>query len=101
VRIREKAINWDMEITEARRTLNWEKQLSLAINPEEAERIHSRRDRQITGNDMPCTMCGASCVYLMQPQQKKEHRDSAANIELMKNMTKVTYSNELKLHPNS
>ena len=43
VKIREKAIKWDTEITEARRTLNWEKQIALAINPEEAERIHTRR----------------------------------------------------------
>ena len=33
VKIREKAIKWDREITEARRTLNWDKQISLAINP--------------------------------------------------------------------
>jgi phosphomethylpyrimidine synthase len=33
IKIGEKAIKWDMEITEARRTLNWEKQIALAINP--------------------------------------------------------------------
>jgi phosphomethylpyrimidine synthase len=74
VKIREKAIKWDMEITEARRTLNWEKQIALAINPEEAERIHTRQG-QIEGNNVPCTMCGAACVYIMLPQQRKEKRD--------------------------
>jgi phosphomethylpyrimidine synthase len=71
VKIRDKAIKWDMEITQARRTLNWEKQISLSINPEEAERIHTRREGQIQGNNAPCTMCGSACVYIMLPQQRK------------------------------
>jgi len=75
VKIREKAIKWDMEITEARRTLNWEKQIALAINPEEAQRIH-KREGQIEGNNVPCTMCGAACVYIMLPQQRKEKHDT-------------------------
>ena len=29
VKIRDKAIKWDMEMTEARRTLDWEKQLGF------------------------------------------------------------------------
>lgn len=70
VKIRDKAIKWDMKITEARRTLNWEKQISLAINPEEAERIHKRQG-QGEGNNVPCTMCGNACVYIMLPQQRK------------------------------
>jgi phosphomethylpyrimidine synthase len=72
VKIREKAIKWDMQITEARRTLNWEKQISLSIDPEEAERIHTRRQgQQHEGNNVPCTMCGSACVYIMFPQQRK------------------------------
>jgi phosphomethylpyrimidine synthase len=70
VKIREKAITWDREITEARRTLNWDKQISLAINPEEAERIRNRRQGQINANSAPCTMCGGACVYIMLPQQR-------------------------------
>lgn len=84
VKIRDKAIQWDMEITEARRTLNWEKQISLSINPEEAERIHTRREGQIEGNNAPCTMCGSACVYIMLPQQRKytknkEEEDNISN----------------------
>jgi len=71
VKMREKAIKWDKAITEARRTLNWEKQISLSINPEEAERIHMRRLGQHGGNNVPCTMCGSACVYIMLPQQRK------------------------------
>jgi phosphomethylpyrimidine synthase len=71
VKIREKAIKWDMAITEARRTLDWQKQISLAINPEEAERIHTR-EGQHPGNNVPCTMCGSACVYIMLPQQRQK-----------------------------
>lgn len=70
VKLREKAIKWDREITKARRTLNWQKQIELSINPEEAERIHKRQG-QHEGNNVPCTMCGGACVYIMLPQQRK------------------------------
>ncbi len=69
VKLRDKAIRWDMEMTEARRTLNWEKQIALSIDPEEAARIHGRTG-QINGNTVPCTMCGGACVYIMLPQQR-------------------------------
>src|ERR671930_359563 len=74
VKIRDKAIKWDREITEARRTLNWEKQIALSINPEEASRIHTRSEGQHEGNNVPCTMCGSACVYIMLPQQRKTIR---------------------------
>ena len=70
VKMREKAIKWDREITKARRTLNWQRQIELSINPEEAERIHTRQG-QHEGNNVPCTMCGGACVYIMLPQQRK------------------------------
>jgi phosphomethylpyrimidine synthase len=78
VKIRDKAIKWDKSITEARRTLNWEQQIKLAINPEEAARIHYR-EGQHDGNNVPCTMCGAACVYIMLPQQRqpKEQKEEA------------------------
>jgi phosphomethylpyrimidine synthase len=69
VKLRDKAIKWDMEMTEARRTLNWEKQIALSIDPEEAARIHGRVG-QINGNTVPCTMCGGACVYIILPQQR-------------------------------
>jgi phosphomethylpyrimidine synthase len=83
VKNREKAIKWDMEITEARRSLNWEKQIALAINPEQAERIHNR-EGQIEGNNVPCTMCGSACVYIMLPHQRKREYNNTANIEKSK-----------------
>jgi phosphomethylpyrimidine synthase len=82
VKMREKAIKWDRAITEARRTLNWEKQIALSINPEEAERIHTRRQGQHEGNNVPCTMCGSACVYIMLPQQRKEIESSTPEKQL-------------------
>ena len=74
VKIREKAIKWDMKMTEARRTLDWEKQLALSIDPELAAKIHGRTG-QHPGNNVPCTMCGGACVYLMLPQQRKYEKE--------------------------
>src|SRR5919202_1299269 len=74
VKIRDKAIKWDREITEARRTLNWEKQIALSINPEEASRIHFRSEGQHEGNNVPCTMCGSACVYITLPQQRQQQK---------------------------
>jgi phosphomethylpyrimidine synthase len=74
VKLREKSIKWDMKMTEARRTLDWEKQLALSIDPELAAKIHGRTG-QHPGNNVPCTMCGGACVYLMLPQQRKYEKD--------------------------
>src|ERR671910_2468405 len=79
VKLRDKAIKWDREITKARTSLNWQKQIELSINPEEAERIHNRQG-QHEGNNVPCTMCGGACVYIMLPQQRKyEDKDEIVN----------------------
>jgi phosphomethylpyrimidine synthase len=78
VKIRDRAIKWDAAMTEARRTLNWERQIALSINPEEAERIH-RREGQHEGNNVPCTMCGSACVYIMLPQQRNARPKQDAN----------------------
>jgi len=75
VKLREKSIKWDMKMTEARRTLDWEKQLALSIDPEAAAKIHSRTG-QHPGNSVPCTMCGGACVYLMLPQQRKYEKEN-------------------------
>ena len=75
VKLRDKAIKWDMKMTEARRTLDWETQLALSIDPEEAAKIHSRTG-QHPGNNVPCTMCGGACVYLMLPQQRKYQKET-------------------------
>ena len=75
VKLREKSIKWDLKMTEARRTLDWDAQLALSIDPEKAVMIHSRTG-QHPGNNVPCTMCGGACVYLMLPQQRKYAKDN-------------------------
>ena len=92
VKIREKAIKWDRDITEARRTLNWDKQISLAINPEEAERIRNRRQGQINANSAPCTMCGGACVYIMLPQQRMYKKDMDEGAEEIEKPSTITPS---------
>ena len=80
VKIRDKAIKWDEKMTEARRTLDWEKQISLSIDPENARNIHYRHNEQHQGNNVPCTMCGSACVYIMLPQQRKYDKNITTTI---------------------
>lgn len=74
VKNREKAIVWDRAMTDARRSLDWEKQIALSIDPEKAAKIHSRAG-QHAGNNVPCTMCGGACVYVMLPEQRKYDKE--------------------------
>ncbi len=53
------AADWDFEMGEARRALDWEKQFELAIDPEKARRYRaeSKPEKEDT-----CTMCGKMCA---------------------------------------
>lgn len=53
------AKDWDFEMSEARRNLDWEKQFELAIDPEKARRYRaeSKPEKEDT-----CTMCGKMCA---------------------------------------
>lgn len=53
------AREWDLEMSRARKALDWEKQLSLALDPRKAESLF--RDRQVQG-ETACTMCGDFCA---------------------------------------
>lgn len=52
------ALDKDIEMARARKKLNWEKQISLSIDPEKA-RLY-RKESKITGDK--CTMCGKYCA---------------------------------------
>jgi len=53
------AKEWDRAMSQARKELNWGKQISLAIDPEKAKLIHDKRSR----NDQDvCSMCGEFCA---------------------------------------
>ncbi|PIU29547.1 MAG: phosphomethylpyrimidine synthase [Candidatus Hydromicrobium americanum] len=68
------AMNKDIEMARARKKLNWEKQISLSIDPEKARRY--RKESKITGDK--CTMCGKYCaidiVNKYFSQGKAEHK---------------------------
>lgn len=54
-----KAIDWDLEMAVARKSLNWKKQIELAIDPEKAEQLRRERKGDIKET---CTMCGQYCA---------------------------------------
>jgi len=56
------AKNWDLEMSKARKALDWKKQIELAIDLERAAAI--RKDRN-TDDQECCTMCGSFCAYKM------------------------------------
>ena len=53
------AREWDLRMAKARKALDWEKQIKLAIDPEKAGRL--RRERNPEGL-VECTMCGKYCA---------------------------------------
>ena len=59
------AIQWDNELSKARKALDWDRQIELSIDPETARRV--RKERSGEG---ACTMCGEYCVFLVLKEQK-------------------------------
>ncbi len=59
------AIDWDNELSKARKALDWDKQIALSIDPEKAKRVREERSGQGA-----CTMCGEYCVFLVLKEQK-------------------------------
>ena len=55
----EKGRERDRQISKARRDLDWEKQFSLALYPEDARAIRSSRTPE---DEATCTMCGDFCA---------------------------------------
>lgn len=54
------AADWDLEISKARKALDWDAQIRLAIDPERARNV--RKERSGEG---ACTMCAEYCVFLV------------------------------------
>lgn len=53
------AAEWDLELSRARKALDWQKQIELAIDPKRAEHIKkTRSDDSLAG----CAMCGKYCA---------------------------------------
>ncbi len=53
------ARDWDDEMSQARKDLNWDKMLSLSIDPEHAREV---RARSMPEDEEVCTMCGDFCA---------------------------------------
>jgi phosphomethylpyrimidine synthase len=58
------AADWDLEISKARKALDWDGQIRLAIDPERARNV--RKERSGEG---ACTMCAEYCVFLVLKDQ--------------------------------
>jgi phosphomethylpyrimidine synthase len=59
VKLGEKAIKHDIELSKARSALNWGAQIDLSIDPDKAKEIHYR----VKSRSRACTMCGEYCTY--------------------------------------
>lgn len=57
--IKLKNMHQDKEMSKARRNMQWDKQFSLAIDPERAREIKAKRGN---GDEHSCTMCGKFCA---------------------------------------
>ncbi len=63
------AKDWDLKMSKARKNLNWEKQIELAIDPEKAQELHESRTK---GGSNVCSMCGEYCSMKVMNKVMKE-----------------------------
>lgn len=54
------ARQWDKEMAKARKALDWEKQIELAIDPVKASKLRKEKNED---SQECCTMCGKFCAY--------------------------------------
>ena len=67
------AVEWDREMSKARKDLNWGKQLQLAIDPVKAKEIHEKRRRLVSHDSQEtCSMCGEFCAYKVSSEALKK-----------------------------
>ncbi|PID74136.1 MAG: phosphomethylpyrimidine synthase [Desulfobacterales bacterium] len=68
------AREWDLEMSRARKALDWEKQYALSLDPPLA-----RKRRGVTAEAADkhgaCTMCGEFCAYRIMDQRNKKPGD--------------------------
>ncbi len=66
------AWDWDYQMSTARKKLDWDSQIRLALDPQEAARVHASRSTTGVG----CSMCGDYCAmelvseYLGNPKKE-------------------------------
>ena len=62
---------WDNAMAQARKNLDWEKQLSLAIDPVKAREYRLKKNK--TGEEA-CSMCGEYCAVKIVGKYLEEHK---------------------------
>jgi phosphomethylpyrimidine synthase len=62
------ALDWDLQMSSARKALDWERQIKLSIDPEHARR--AREESQPHAKDV-CTMCGEYCALKLVEEALK------------------------------
>lgn len=65
------AWQWDNEMAQARKDLDWDKQLRLAIDPVKAAEYRSKKNKS---DDEACSMCGDYCAVKIVGQYLEEHK---------------------------
>ncbi len=65
------AIDWDIEMSKARKQLDWDTQINLAIDPEHARKL---REKCKSSNDEICSMCGEYCAIKMVQETLKQSK---------------------------
>ncbi len=68
------ALDWDRQMAEKRKTLDWQGQIDLAIDP---IRARARREESMPTDEEVCTMCGEFCAIkkvdaYLHPKDKDE-----------------------------
>jgi len=53
------ALNWDIQMSKARSSLNWKRQERFSINP---EKFRAERKKSKPKDVRVCTMCGEFCA---------------------------------------
>lgn len=70
------AVAWDHDMSVARRELNWNRQMELAIDPETATRTWKERSTDFSSE---CTMCGDFCAMKVIGKYLRNENQEARN----------------------
>lgn len=65
------AIAWDRAMAVARKKLDWEEQINLALDPVKAQAYRTKKNKS---EDEACSMCGDYCAMKLVGQYLEEHK---------------------------
>lgn len=69
------ALEWDLKMAKARKALDWEKQMKLAIDPVTARKVRAAKNKS---TDEYCSMCGDYCAVKIAGEYLDEAKKKAA-----------------------